>query len=285
MENSPHIRGHTDIIYSEDFRLVVYLYELHEMSSGGCRPRTEEMRRTLVRPLQAIFSCNLTVQHSSLFSRGLMRFQWTRKLMLSLQEFRSCKQQRKLARCLMPLVSKCRRSDIIATKVIRLHMRFVDRLMSDDPDLRLIHLVRDPRAMVESWRKLAARRRRLSPKQMQLNVRLICQRMMTDCRIRRQLESKYPHRILLLRYEDLVMSADAVIQNVYNGLLQLTLPSNVVDAMYAQFNSTSSNGPLGTRRSNGTAVVTRWRRTIDSTLLAYAKDTCRQLLFELNYDL
>jgi len=81
------------------------------------------------------------------------------------------------------------------------------------------------------------------------------------------------------------MSADAVIQNVYNGLLQLTLPSNVVDAMYAQFNFTSSNGPLGTRRSNGTAVVTRWRRTIDSTLLAYAKDTCRQLLFELNYDL
>ena len=258
---------------------------MHSVSTGGCRPRTEEMRRTLVRPLQAIFSCNLTIQQRLLFSRGLMRLKWTRKLMLSLQEFRSCRRQRTLAKCLKPLVSKCQRSDIIATKVIRLHMSFVDRLMSDDPDLRLIHLVRDPRAMVESWRKLEVRkRRRLSKKQMQLNTLLICKRMMTDCRIRRQLELAYPSRIFLLRYEDLVTSTDTVIQNVYNGLLQLALPSNVVEAIYAQFNSTSSGGPTSTQRTNGTATAKSWRRTIDSTLLAYATDTCRELLSELNYD-
>ena len=243
------------------------------------------MRRIMVRPLQAIFACNFTIQHRPLFVRGLMRFQWTRKLMFSLQKFRSCKRRRKLARCLKPLVSKCRRSDIIAAKVIRLHMSFVDRLLSDDPDLRLIHLVRDPRGMLESWRKLKARRRRRSSlKLMKLNVQLICRRMMTDCRIRRQLESKYPRRILLLRYEDLVTSTDMVIRNVYNGLLQLALPSNVVNAMYEQLNATSMGGPTSTRRKNGTATAASWRRTIDSSLLAYATHTCRQLLSELNYD-
>jgi len=258
-------------------------------ADAGCRPRTVEMQRSLVQPLQAIFSCNLTMLDRSLFDRGFLRQKWTRKLMYAMQEFRGCNRRRRLeslAKCVEPLVSKCRRSDVVAAKVIRLHMSFADRLLSDDPRLRLIHVVRDPRGMVESWRKLATKRgRRTSMKQTRLNARLICRRMMTDCRIRRRLEPKYPRRILLLRYEDLVTAADAVVRNVYGGLLQLALPSNVVDVINQQLNAASANGPTGTRRTNGTATATDWRRTIDSSLLAYVTDTCRELLSELNYDL
>jgi len=224
-----------------------------------------------------------------MYVRGFLRKKWTRNLTFSLQEFRSCNRQRRrrtLAKCLKPLVSKCRRSYVVAAKVIRLHMGFMDQLLSDDPDLRLIHVVRDPRGMVESWRKLVVqRRRRVSMKQMRVNAMLICRRMMTDCRIRRQLELKYPHRILLLRYEDLVMAADTVIRNVYNGLLQLALPSNVVSVINEQLYATKANGPTGTRRSNGTATATSWRQTINSLLLNYTTDTCHQLLSELSYDL
>jgi len=249
------------------------------------------MQSALVQPLRAIFSCNLTVRDRSMFDGGFLRRQWTRELMFSLQEFRDCNRQWRsgtLAKCLKPLVSKCRRSDIIAAKVIRLHMGFVDQLLSDDPDLRLIHVVRDPRGMVESWRNSVPnkrRRRRVPMNQMQLNVQLICRRMLADCRIRRQLETKYPRRILLLRYEDLVTDADTVVENVYNGLLQLTLPSNVVDGINEQLHAKSANGPTGTRRTNGTATATNWRRTINTRLLAYATNTCRRLLVELHYHL
>jgi len=58
----------------------------------------------------------------------------------------------------------------------------------------------------------------------------------------------------------------------------------VVNAMYEQLNATSMGGPTSTRRKNGTATAASWRRTIDSSLLAYATHTCRQLLSELNYD-
>jgi len=118
---------------------------------------------------------------------------------------------------------------------------------------------------------------------MQLNAKLICQRMLTDCQIRRQLELKYPRRILLLRYEDLVTATDTVLIDVYSGLLQLALPSNVVDIIKEQFHATSANGPSGTRRTNGTETATKWRRTINSELLNYTTDTCRQLLEELRY--
>lgn len=256
----------------------------------GCRPLTEEMRRALVQPLQAIFSCNLTLIDRRLFVHDFLRQEWTKDLMFSLAQFRHCNRRRPartLAKCLQPLVSKCRRSDIVATKVIRLHMSFVDQLLSADPALRLIHVVRDPRGMVASWTRAAARRRRrLSLKQMRLNARLICRRMMTDCRIRRQLlEPKYPRRILVVRYEDLVASAGAVVRDVYSGLLQLALPSDVVDVINDQLNATSANGPAGTRRTNGTATATNWRRTIDTSLLSYTTQACRLLLAELNYDL
>ena len=78
-----------------------------------------------------------------------------------MQSFRSCNPRLHLdnvTRCVQPLIEKCRQSGIVAVKVIRLHMSYVDQLLSGAPDLRLIHLVRDPRALVEAWRKVAAKR-------------------------------------------------------------------------------------------------------------------------------
>lgn len=118
---------------------------------------------------------------------------------------------------------------------------------------------------------------------MKLNARLICRRMLTDCQIRRRLEPKYPGRILLVRYEDLVNDSDKIISDVYNGLLQLALPSDVVDVIKGQLYATSANGPTGTLRVNGTATASQWHRTIDSQLLEFITETCHQLLVELRY--
>ena len=243
------------------------------------------MEKTLVQPLQAIFTCKLSVVDRDMFVRGLMKDKWTRGLSSSMQSFRNCKRRlglKALAKCIAPLAEKCRQSDIVAVKVIRLHMSYVDKLLSADPDLRLIHLVRDPRGLVESWRKVAPRRTK-SMKHMRLNAKLMCQRMLTDCQVRRQLEPKYPGRILLLRYEDLVTATDKVLDEVYGGLLQLALPSYVVGVIEQQLHASSANGLTGTRRTNGSATATNWRRTISSDLRAYITDTCYQLLAELNY--
>ena len=119
---------------------------------------------------------------------------------------------------------------------------------------------------------------------MRLNAKLICERMLTDCRIRRQLELKYPRRILLLRYGDLVTATDTVINDVYRGLLQLAFPSNISGIIKEQFHASSANGPTGTRRTNGTLTATNWRRTIDSKLHDFITDTCYELLDELRYN-
>ena len=258
------------------------------VSRDACRLRTEKMRTTLVQPLQAIFSCNLSAVDRRVFTRGFMRQKWTINTSFSLQSFRTCNRRGRLKTlpgCIEPLIKKCLHSNIIAVKVIRLHMSYVDQLLSDDPDLRLIHLVRDPRGLVEAWRKVAIGRRSRSVTQMQMNAKLICQRMLTDCQIRRQLELKYPRRILVLRYEDLVTATDSVLNNVYDRLLQLQLPSNLSDVIKQQLHATSANGPTGTLRINGAATATKWRRTVSNELQDYIRDTCHQLLDELHYNL
>jgi len=93
-----------------------------------------------------------------MFVGGLMRAEWTKHLSFSMQSFRNCNRRLlRITRCVQPLIEKCRQSDIVAVKVIRLHMSYVDQLLSGDPDLRLIHVVRDPRGLVEAWRKVAAK--------------------------------------------------------------------------------------------------------------------------------
>ena len=248
------------------------------------------MKQALVEPLQGIFSCNLHMMGSGMFVRGFMVAKWTENMSISLQSFRSCIDPQwrleTLTRCLVPLIEKCRRSEVVAVKVIRLHMSYVDQLLSDDPDLRLIHVVRDPRGLLESWRKLYSKPSQYSMyHRRQLDAKIMCQRMVTDCRIRRQLESKYPRRILLLRYEDLVTATDTVIGDIYNGLLQMALPSNIIDVIKQQMHAASDNGVTGTQRKNGTATATNWRRTINRALLDYITDKCRPLLDELRYQL
>ena len=215
-----------------------------------------------------------------------MRDNWKKNASFSLQSFYSCNQHRRLkplSRCVEPLIEKCRQSDIVAVKAIRLHMSYMDQLLSGDPDLRLIHLVRDPRGIVESQRKIDPRKSR-SMTDMRLNAERTCKQMLTDCRIRRQLELKYPRRILLLRYEDLVTATDTVINDVYRGLLQLAFPSNISGIIREQLHASSANGPFETRRTNGTLTATNWRRTIDSNLHEYITDTCYELLDELRYN-
>jgi len=256
-----------------------------------CRPLSNDVQKTLVEPLRGIFSCNLHLMDIQMFVDGFITAQWAENTSIPLRSFRNCVDPRRrletLPRCLVPLIEKCRRSEVVAVKVIRFHMGYVDKLLSDDPDLRLIHVVRDPRGLLESWRKFFDERsgRRTPMMDMRLNAKIMCRRMLTDCHVRRRLELKYPGRILLVRYEDLVTDTDTVIGDIYNGLLQLAVPSNIVDGTKNQLHATADNGATGTLRANGTATAGNWRRTIKEELYAYMKDTCGALIAELHYQL
>ena len=129
-------------------------------------------------------------------------------------------------KCVPELENSCRTSHIRAVKTVRATMDEVEPLLKADPNFRLIHLYRDPRAVYRSrqavgrwaysmfeWMDKVPRRRAL----------VYCQTLMRDYTIRKELEKKYPGRIKSLVYEDILMNPGKTKREAYQ-FLGLSVP-------------------------------------------------------------
>ena len=133
---------------SFDEFLVIYLVHRY-LFATYCREITDSMRNVIIGSLKGILSCNFTALDPNIFLHRFMTLSWTQRLSYSMKQFKSCiKWQGNLTKCLPPLINRCESSSLVAVKVIRLHMSLVKELLGADPDLRVIHLVRDPRGIV-----------------------------------------------------------------------------------------------------------------------------------------
>lgn len=108
--------------------------------------------------------------------------------------------QKKLAAqiCGVQLQDSCQRSKFRTIKTIRIPMMHVETLLQRYPNLKVIHLVRDPRAQVNSIDLLAK-----TTKYNKGFARQKCTAMNKDFYFSEQYRSRYPGRIMRLYYEDL----------------------------------------------------------------------------------
>ena len=129
------------------------------------------MKRVVTGSLRAILSCNFTALDEAIFRHRFVAVLWTHYLSLSMIPFKKClMRQANLSKCVPLLVASCQRSSVVTVKVIRLHMSLLEELMTADPGLRVIHLVRDPRGIMESWRKVS--RPKMSEEKMRISADL-----------------------------------------------------------------------------------------------------------------
>jgi keratan sulfate 6-sulfotransferase 1 len=252
---------------------------------------TDDIRRTLIQPLHNIFSCDFDSFDEDVLQHRFMTANYLINSSFSMQPFKLCignnrnctRQQLEICRSL--LTDKCRNSKLLVVKVIRLHMSIVEDLLNNDPGIHVIHLIRDPRGMLESWWKSTPiKRRRHQLAESVLDAVLVCQRILTDTIVRRQLELKYPNRFQLVRYEDLATKPMEVVNNIYSKFLGLSVPTTVVRRLSEMINSSISDGASGTRRKNSTETAMKWRQTMDSGLRKNVTEICLPLLRELGYE-
>jgi len=94
------------------------------------------------------------------------------------------------------------------------------------PSLRVIHLVRDPRAVALSRMRAGdsflGAYTRSSRKSAESNVvaeaSLYCHHVTADIRSRLALEREFPDRILLIRYEDVIANPEQTFRDIYKFL-------------------------------------------------------------------
>ena len=177
----------------------------------------------------------------------------------------------------------CKRADLIVTEVNRLYMVDVAELLRRNPDLYVIHYVRDPRGIALSRThtgSLMSNPRR----DIVLEAKTICQKLRHDLQHVSHLQAKYPGAFLQLRFEDLVEQPEQTANTAYQ-FINRTVPRSWKNFAHMVFHSNKTNTIFGATRQNGTEVVNHWKDVLSTEQNRQILDVCEDVLIKLKYPL
>ena len=102
--------------------------------------------------------------------------------------------------CLPYLLHECKTRPIKVSKIIRGNMSSMIDILQDFPKLKIIHLIRDPRAIVMSIQNWFPRR---VPINFSREARGVCTKMAEDIRRRQEVEKRYPGSTMEVLYDNI----------------------------------------------------------------------------------
>ena len=135
----------------------------------------------------------------------------------------------RIKKCIPKFEKACTRCKIRAVKTVRATMDEVEPLLKADPNFRLLHLYRDPRAVYRSrllqrWTWSAYE---MYDRKMWKTAQVYCQTVMHDYKTRRELERKYPGRIKNIVYDNFMLDPKSSRKKIYS-FLDMDLESETV---------------------------------------------------------
>ncbi|XP_045206560.2 carbohydrate sulfotransferase 3-like [Mercenaria mercenaria] len=177
--------------------------------------------------------------------------------------------------CLPLLTNRCKQSKIVVEKFIRMTMEMVKHLFQSFRNLKIIHLFRDPRAMLDSQvRKGDSKAHILST--FKGRVKYMCQQMSKDRTIAKELDLMYPGQIYTLRYEDMVDLPLDTIRKVFNFI---DVPFTKTDELFVKSLSRKKN----TADLRKPPPLSAWRKHITAQSLSVTDEYCSSLYKEFGY--
>nr|KAG5696987.1 hypothetical protein BaRGS_008449 [Batillaria attramentaria] len=138
-------------------------------------------------------------------------------------------------------------------------MRQAVELVRNDPKVRVIHLLRDPRGTLRSQRRFGS----FKFEDEGSNARWFCQRVLEDLSVSKQLKSAYPGRVLTVRYEDLAMKPLVFAERLL-GFAGLKMDKQLEEYV---LNITSrglgDSCVICTQRNDSVRAASEWRQNIN----------------------
>jgi hypothetical protein len=156
----------------------------------------------------------------------------------------------------------CKEADFIATKTVDFGHRIEEvlNLLDQNPSLRLLDVVRDPRGIWASWKSTYPLWSLLETKQFRHLMTDACESFASN------LDAYHPqvHRIV---FEDLMSDPHTTMENVYKFL---NLPfgeaqTNWIQSTFDSKNCTKDADQYADCRSNHTVAVQRWHSVLNET--------------------
>ncbi|XP_002731127.2 carbohydrate sulfotransferase 1-like [Saccoglossus kowalevskii] len=186
------------------------------------------------------------------------------------------------------LSESCTMYEHIGVKVIRLEsLQLLEPLVRYDTNLKVLHLVRDPRGVVSSRKymyKNANNRSINTMGHLRADLKAYCQRMVEMLRVVSDPPEWLEGRYKILRYEDTATDPINSVKSIYK-FLNLPLPENVTDWID---NNTKEDhnvkSVMGTKK-NSTAAAQSWRSRLiyDDVNIVQHLSPCLELMDLMGY--
>lgn len=177
-------------------------------------------------------------------------------------------------KCVASFQDVCDKSRLRSVKTVRATMASMEELLQSGPNFRVIHLIRDPRAVVLSRREFDnSGRGKYSMGDMVKEAKLYCRTVVNDVKVRRKLERLYPGRIMKIIYEDLVQEPLTYTEKIYD-FLNTTLPEKTIKWVIDHT----------TKIKDSTSIAQKWQDKLSFRKTREIMEQCMDFFKEIPYD-
>ena len=174
--------------------------------------------------------------------------------------------------CLPSLQDVCDNARIRTTKTVRLNMATAMLLLRQVRNLRVIHLIRDPRAVVLSRTSQATYHGHYSGKELHKEALLYCRGVTRDVLVRHELLDAFPGSLYELNYEDFTHQPQRHVQEIYR-FLDETIPASVENWL-----AKNTGGEV----KNSTAIAEKWKDKMKYIDVIKINEVCQNMYAALN---
>ena len=187
----------------------------------------------------------------------------------------------------LPLAERlCRRSRLRIIKTIRIPAEWLAILEKNEPNVKFIYMIRDPRGRLwsligkrtaRSYNKTDALRKYVESEQP-----IWCKRLADDAVWIKKFTHLNPDRLLAIKYEDLAIRFTPTVQRIYSfvGRSTESLGTKWVRNRTA---AEKDGGRMSTYRRNSTWTAVRWRHEMPSWMNDVVGNVCQPVLDSWNY--
>ncbi|KAK7070210.1 hypothetical protein SK128_018768 [Halocaridina rubra] len=172
------------------------------------------------------------------------------------------------------LSSACSSEPIRMIKTIRMRLSWLEPLLHDTKlDLRVIHILRDPRgAVISNWKA-----------GWDIPAETLCGNLLEDLETAQDILKRFPNRYVAVRYEDICADAKRIANIVFHFLGYANLlPS--ANRFLTRMTSEEAGDEYSLRR-NTSQQLQQWRTKITEEELKKIETTCSKAINKLGFHL
>lgn len=197
------------------------------------------------------------------------------------RKYFSCIRHSALGFCIKMLESVCLPQAVRIAKVVRLRMNALVHLLVRNKDLKVIYIIRDPRAMIQSLvtNKLLAR------KNVSDYAYKLCQDIMLDLRATSILKQHFAANLFVLKYEALFRDPIKSFKMVFNftNLPFSQRADRFIRHHLMQQSKAYPGNPWLTRTGDGYKIANQWRFSVTQNDLNLVDNACLETYRLLGY--